>query len=268
MRPALARAWIAVLAIIVGGCGGGGGGGTGGSSSAPAPSAPSTIATLSIDSRNTGVSYPISVYSPPGAESQALPVIYVLDAESRFNSLTSVVQDTGMRAIVVGVANTGLARRQVDFLMPGADAYYRFILEELVPLIESRYRTDPLRRVLSGHSSSGLFVGYALFQEQPAQRRFAAFLCADPSFWQQPADVAEAQARLRTAFAMTALPVTFLLGGDAQGNLPSSNAMYASLLADNFPGLRLEHRTYNLGHVPMDSPFFRESLAIVLGTAP
>jgi predicted alpha/beta superfamily hydrolase len=260
VRDACARILVAVLAIIAAACGGGGG--TSGSSTAA--SVPSTVASLSIESRHTGATYPISVYVPPDAQAQALPVIYALDSESRFNPLMSVLQDTGTRAILVGVANTGGARRQVDFLMPGADAYYRFIVEELIPAIESRYPADPSRRLLSGHSSSGLFVGYALFQEQPAQRRFAAYLCADPSFWQQPAEVAQAQARLRLAFGMTGLPVTVLLGGDAQGNLASSNAMYASLLADNFQGLRLEHRTYNIGHVAMDSPFFRESLAIVL----
>jgi predicted alpha/beta superfamily hydrolase len=267
MSRAFVRTSMAVLAIAAAACGGGGGGASG-SSSTPAASIPSTVATFSIDSSHAGVSYPISVYVPPDSQAQTLPVIYALDAETRFNPLMSVMQDTGTRAILVGVGNTGGTRRQIDFLMPGADAYYRFVVEELVPVIESRYRADPSRRVLSGHSSSGLFVGYALFKEQPGQRRFAAFLCADPSFWQQPADVAQAQSRLRMAFAMTALPATFLLAGDAQGNLPSSSAMYASLLADNFQGLRLEHRTYNLGHVPMDSPFFRESLAIVLGAAP
>jgi enterochelin esterase-like enzyme len=256
-----AFAGLAAALILLAGCGGEGGSGA----PSPATSAVS-VASFSVDSRNTGISYPVSVYVPQNALSaQTLPVIYALDAETRFEPLMDVLQQSGTNAILVGISNTGANRRQVDFLLPGALAYYQFIVEELAPLIESRYRADPARRILSGHSSGGLFVGYALFMEAPANRRFSAFISADGSFWQQPDGVAQAEQQMFAANSGHAVPLTVVMGGDAQGNLPYVTQMYSTLLARNYPGMRLSLHGYNLGHVQMDAPFFREAIGIILG---
>jgi enterochelin esterase-like enzyme len=262
------RSDLAALAcaLMLFGCGGGGGGAGGGAPTATIPAG--AVTTFSLPSAQTGVTYPISVYVPADAASgPPAPVIYVLDAETRFEKLRDVMITVGVRATMVGVGNTGDERRQTDFLMPGADPYYRFLAEELVPAIESRYRVDAAQRILSGHSSSGLFAAYALFKETPAHREFAAFICADASFWQQPAEVAQAEAAMYAADAGHDFVVTMVMGGDSMGNLAFVTPVYQMLVARDYPGMRIAEFSYDLGHVPMDTFFFRDALGVVFPLA-
>jgi hypothetical protein len=62
----------------------------------------------------------------------------------------------------------------------GADAFLRFVAQELWPQLESRYRLGDAERVLSGHSLSALCALHALFQPQPFFRRV---LAGAPSIW-------------------------------------------------------------------------------------
>ncbi|HEX7557912.1 MAG TPA: hypothetical protein VF386_01880, partial [Usitatibacter sp.] len=117
--------------------------------------------------------------------------------------------------------------------------------------------------ILSGHSSSGLFVGYALFMEAPSNHQFSAFISADGSFWQQPVDVSDAEARMYAANLGHPIPVTVLLGGDSLGNLSYVYGIYYQLLGRDYPGMRLSLNTYSVGHVQMDAPFFAAALAVL-----
>lgn len=60
----------------------------------------------------------------------------------------------------------------------GAAAFHRFLAEELLPHLDSSYRTAPFR-LLIGHSFAGLFAAYSM-QEHLT---FNAFLAIDPSLW-------------------------------------------------------------------------------------
>jgi predicted alpha/beta superfamily hydrolase len=62
----------------------------------------------------------------------------------------------------------------------GAEKYLRFICEELIPLIDSKYATNPENRTLLGHSLGGLFTLYALFQHPETFNRYIA---GSPSLW-------------------------------------------------------------------------------------
>ncbi|HEY2629996.1 MAG TPA: alpha/beta hydrolase-fold protein, partial [Usitatibacter sp.] len=191
IRDILRSIAIATLCIVAS-CGGGGGGGGGPSTSQSTgdttmPTAGGAITLFSVDSKNTGIAYPITVYVPAGGDTGTpTPVIYLLDAETRFSTILPVLQASGVRATLVAVSNTGADRRQVDFLEPGADPYYAFLTQELKPLIESKYHVDPSRSVLSGHSSGGLFAMYAFFKDTPTNRPYFAILAEDGSYWQQP----------------------------------------------------------------------------------
>jgi enterochelin esterase-like enzyme len=261
------RAWLGLalsLCVCLAGCGGGGGG----SSSTPSTPTPSVTATslttLSVESRQSGILYPVSVYMPADAATgPPPPVIYVLDAETRFGPLLDVLQRSGVRAALVGVGNTGDTRRQVDFLEPGADPYYQFLVNELFPAVESRFRVDPARRVLSGHSSGGLFCMYALFKEAPANHVFTAFICADGSFWQQPDTVSQAEGAMYAANLGHDLPLTVVMGGDQLGNLAYMAPLYQQIVSRDYPGLRISEHAYAMGHVQMDAPFFNDALPLV-----
>ena len=138
-------------------------------------SAPITIGeTWRIHSKRLGEEREIRVYLPHSyADSKlSLPVIYALDGEGTGPATASAVQFmTGYsefpqmpEALVVAVINTD---RNRDMPIPqmygkgGEENFLAFLADELIPAIEQRYRTQPLR-ILIGHSQGGLFAHYAL----------------------------------------------------------------------------------------------------------
>ncbi|TNE60471.1 MAG: tetratricopeptide repeat protein [Alphaproteobacteria bacterium] len=145
------------------------------------------------------VSLPES-YDSVGANA-TYPVIYVLDgyltqfetvraAALANNKMGSLVPE----AIVVGLPSPNRVRdytpvhslknsdgTDAPFLEDsgGAEAYRRHLREELLPLIEAKYRTKPYR-VLVGHSFGGLFAIHDMLSADPL---FEAYIAIDPSLW-------------------------------------------------------------------------------------
>ncbi len=138
------------------------------------------------------------------------PVLVVLDGDleqpiaattARFYAETSQIPEL----IVVGVRNTDRGRDftpalQPDFPSPpeipvagGADNFLDFLGDELVPYIDRRYRTAPLR-ILVGHSLGGLFAIYTLGHRP---NLFTGYIVMEPSvWWNRGAEVAEAKVTL------------------------------------------------------------------------
>lgn len=110
------------------------------------------------------------------AQERRYPTVYLTDGDSLFPLLAPThmfltYDEPVPPAILVGIAygsfdpNAGNLRH-VDFTAPapnapGAEAFQRFLAEELIPEIERRYRADPARRVLVGQSRGGGFVLYS-----------------------------------------------------------------------------------------------------------
>ncbi len=126
------------------------------------------------------------------------PVIYVFDAELNFTSTVGVqtALNRGRRshmpeAIIVGIENTDRTRD----LTPtpaisekgqatlensgGGERFAAFLEKELLPMIDSRFRTSD-RRILIGHSFGGL-TAINIFLKHT--RLFSDYLAIDPSLW-------------------------------------------------------------------------------------
>jgi enterochelin esterase-like enzyme len=120
----------------------------------------------------------VYIWLPPGyAESDArYPVIYMHDGQNLFDPrglpggvdwgvdevIVDLVEQKKMSpAIVVGIANT-MDRRREYAPGPVGDGYARFIVEELVPSINSEYRTltGPQNTTVAGSSMGGLISLY------------------------------------------------------------------------------------------------------------
>ncbi|MBK9315983.1 MAG: hypothetical protein IPM55_17330 [Acidobacteria bacterium] len=130
--------------------------------------------TLQITSMRLNETREIRVALPHsyGNSSRRYPVIYATDGESLFLPAASAVQFMTTaselpqmpEAIVVGIMNKNRLR---DMPIPqtygkgGEERFLSFLADELVPFIEKRYLTQPLR-VLIGHSQGGTFAHYAL----------------------------------------------------------------------------------------------------------
>jgi enterochelin esterase-like enzyme len=115
----------------------------------------------SIRANFNGLLYSIQVYLPQAYvehPQQHFPVLYILDAEWRFDLLVQMVDAQGHIIIVVGIGNgdgSVTGRRATDYRMPGARDYYAFLIMQVIPTIDARYRTDPAHRTLAGHSYGG-----------------------------------------------------------------------------------------------------------------
>jgi hypothetical protein len=151
---------------------------------------------------------PFLVYTPPSYtdttyQPQRYPVLYLLDGDAHFHSVTGLVQilGTGVNAtfvvpemIVVAIPNTDRTRdltpthverdfegKPQPFLKTsgGMPNFLQFLKTELIPRIDSAYRTAPYR-IFVGHSLGGIAVIDALYT-MPAT--FNAYVAIDPSLW-------------------------------------------------------------------------------------
>lgn len=171
----------ALLAVVLAACGGGSGGG--------GPPIEGTRESRAIGSRFTGTDYSLSIYLPPASAGPrgGLPVVYVLDGDSWFDTLVGIAESTRTRLIIVGIGSSG--QRNRDFAPPnactanggGQAAYFDFIRQELIPYVERSVGGDPSQRALFGHSHGGSFVLYAMFSESPDEHSFKAYLASDSS---------------------------------------------------------------------------------------
>lgn len=125
------------------------------------------------------------------------PVVYVLDGDSLFpivapNHLFLHYDEKLPEAVIVGIAygsfDPAVNRRGHDFSAPapdagpdqgGAPAFSRFLKQELLPHVESRYRIDTRRRILFGQSRSGYLVLYSAFTDPDL---FWGRIASNPSF--------------------------------------------------------------------------------------
>jgi uncharacterized protein len=126
-----------------------------------------------------GREYHLSVWLPESytTSNQDYPVIYLLDGDINFGmaaGLTPLSHWTlgTPEVIVVGINydmesyDQFVKLRELDFKIPEirdapADSYANLFLDaltqEMIPFIESNYRTVPTDRCLMGYSSSGFF---------------------------------------------------------------------------------------------------------------
>jgi hypothetical protein len=255
------RSSILALLGLLAGCGGGGAGGGNGTLIA------GTLQTESITARGSGARYPLYIYLPPDSDTirATLPVVYLLDGESRTQTLVDIVRAMQARVIVVGIGNEAL--RAYDYVPPnlctpgggGEARFLDFIRLDLIPFIETNFGGDPRRRILLGHSHGGSFVLYALFAEAAASHHFSAYLASDASIGCMVANVDGWEAAY--AAANTALPVRLHVA--YAGN--EANAGFAlKVQRRNYSGLTLAAQLYGGGHIGMIPMAFTDALAFAL----
>lgn len=157
-----------------------------------------------------GRDYPIWVSLPASyadSPERRYPVLYVTDALYSFPLVRSVRNLVGQRGVniedfvLVGLPpQQGLTSKQSrsrdytptapdtsdpdhydEAVAYGGAAHYRdFLADQVLPLIDARYRTDPARRAFAGHSYGGLFGAYVLVTRP---QMFHSYILSSPSLW-------------------------------------------------------------------------------------
>ena len=175
----------------------------------------------------------VIVWLPPGYENhptRRYPVLYMHDGRQVFDPTTSTwgkswqVDELAQEMILSGelepfivVAMDCSDARAAEYA-PGAkgDDYLRFILTEMKPLVDERWRTDPERSAVAGASMGGLISFYAA--------------------WKHP-EVFEGAACLSSAFIRHFGGPMFRMVEAAQGELPETRLF---LSCGGAPGLEAE----------------------------
>ena len=161
--------------------------------------APVTLANArqyDLTSKVNGQAYRLFVYAPPKLDqAKPQPVVYVLDGSYYFPTATDAMAMNQLNGILVGVGyptddrDEVNRRRTFDLSLPtasgnqqygGGDAFLRVLEEEVKPFVTARYRIDPARQALFGHSLGGLMVLRQLFRNPQA---YSTFISASPSIW-------------------------------------------------------------------------------------
>lgn len=161
----------------------------------------------------TGDEYRVLIARPSGSPPPGgFPVIYLLDANATFGTVTEAVRLRARRPDVTGVvpcvvvgiayptqepydrrrrtfdftagpaADARLAARAGDASAPtgGGDAFRHWIEQQLIPRVDSAFPINPLRTALVGHSLGGYFAVRALLE---SPQIFRSYVAASPSLW-------------------------------------------------------------------------------------
>jgi len=146
----------------------------------------------------------IRVYLPPEYDSseQHYPVLYMHDGQNLFDDSTSYVGEWGIdeslnqlakesdfRLIVVGIDN-GQEKRMNELSPWGnkkygaaeGEAYMKFIVNQIKPYIDNKYRTlrDRDNTAIMGSSMGGLISHYAIYNYPQVFSKAGIF---SPSYW-------------------------------------------------------------------------------------
>jgi predicted alpha/beta superfamily hydrolase len=151
-----------------------------------------------VKSQVLGEERTVLVRTPAGYArgTERFPVLYMTDGDAHIQHTSGTVSFLARNArmpdmIVVGITNTDRTRdltpTRVEQLpgnpqarfptSGGADKFLKFIETELIPLVESKYRTQPYR-ALAGHSLGGLFAVHTMFTRPEL---FNSYIAVSPS---------------------------------------------------------------------------------------
>lgn len=252
---------LVALCVAVVGCGGGSG------ESTPLEGSRDT---RSITASATGTVYPLSIYLPPASAGprDRLPVVYVLDGESWFDTLVGIAESDALRIIIVAINSAG--QRSRDFVPPnnctpnggGHQSYLSFLRQELIPFVEVNIGGDPTQRTIFGHSHGGSFALFAMFSDTPGGHTFKTYVASDSSVSCMAATALAWEATY--AAATSRLPVRLHMSYATQGNY-QSNLNYADLIAQRrYADLEFLAQAYGGSHGGIVPQVLHEAMIFAL----
>ena len=235
------------------------------------------------EEREYWVSLPADYYTSKYTPAK-YPVVYLLDGDANFHSFTGMVQALSSGAysktpqmIVVGILNTDRTRDLTpsassraaffDKSVPlyknsgGNALFIRFLENELIPHIDSSYRTDDYK-ILTGHSFGGLTAVNILLNHTSL---FNAYIAIDPSLWWdnslllKQADSLFKKKEFKGAALFTGRAFKESVPEDTTTDMPRSNIAFHQLLDKYKPaGLKYKHQYYandDHGTIPVPASY-------------
>lgn len=218
------------------------------------------------DSFNISVQLPEKYYEKPD---EKYPTVYILDANFYFPMLAEVMKQYETAGILppmilVGIGYKSFATmdslRVRDYLYPaalpsdemknpgGGKNFNDFITNQLIPHIDTRFRTQTQNRALLGHSFGGYFTLYVLLNQLSVNTTtFANIASASPSLWYNNYYLSQLTEALKTRKSNNHLNVFISAGGkeDKQWNIEPVKKLSQSIDAAKAPQVNLQYSIYN-----------------------
>lgn len=250
----------------------------------------------------SGRDYEVFVSLPASYETQPnrrYPVLYVTDADYAFPIIRQVARRMNLNGpvieefILIGLSysrgDDGKVSRNRDYtptpngpsnasstIHGQGPAYQTYLKTRVLPFVENRFRADPKRRILLGHSYGGLLGAQILFTDPTL---FQGYILGSPSFWFDKRHIMTMEA----AYARTHrdLPAdVFMYIGEYEVPGPGPRhtkdtdmvadvrTMEATLKARGYPGLRVRSVVLeDEDHLTVAPVGFTRALVAVLPSA-
>lgn len=221
----------------------------------------------------SGRNYQVFVSLPPSYEDEPnrlYPVLYVTDPDYAFPIIRQIARRVNLEGpvvqdfILVGLSyadgDKGAASRRRDYtptpngpnnsagdIHGGGAAYQTYLKSQALPFIEQKFRADPERRILLGHSYGGLLGAQILFSD-PAM--FSSYVLGSPSLWYDKRHMLRVEADYARTHNDLKAQVFMYVGGYEVPGPDRRNTSGANLVADmktlqrnllsrNYPGLKV-----------------------------
>ncbi|HEY1073366.1 alpha/beta hydrolase [Brevundimonas sp.] len=301
---ALGLATILLAASIIAGCGERADAQTTSASAADgAPYVLKGTQVWSVPDPVSGRDYEVFVSLPASYETEPnrrYPVLYVTDADYAFPIIRQIARRVNLEGpvieefILVGLSyakgDNGADSRRRDYtptpngprssggaVHGGGAAYQTYLKTQALPFVDQKFRTDPARRVLLGHSYGGLLGAQIMFTDPTI---FSGYVLGSPSFWFDQRHMMKMEADY--ARSHTDLPAeVFMYVGAFEGPGPTARhdseadmvgdmrAMERALKSRAYPGLSLQSTVLtDEDHLTVAPVGFTRALMAVLPAKP
>ena len=230
-----------------------------------------------------GQEYNLYINLPRGYQDAAkkFPVVFVLDAQWDFTLAYSLYGEEYYdgfipEVILVGITWGGVnpnpdSLRVRDFSPThvnnavqsgGAPKFLSFLKDELIPFIDSHYRTIPGDRTLMGSSFGGLFTLYAMFN---GTESFHRYILTSPYIAYD--NYAISASEKMYAEKNSSLPVKlFMAQGELEGGVPQFQKFVDNLKAREFKDFSMQSRILeHMGHSGGKAEGYTRGLQFVFG---
>jgi len=258
-----------------------------------------TIVTRTFYSKWVRDKFKVTVYLPEDYEenrSVSYPVIYQLDGNNQ-GKLTAIlashfrcrgIVSTGIIVVGIGYYYDGwYDKRTRDYTYPRPDTsgkyymypgagggvrFYRFLKEELIPYVDTAFRTDneTRGRTLMGHSLGGYFALFTLFYDYQNERNpsklFRNFIAVSPALDYNRDYLLDLETKLVLSGAVPERVSVCMSMSDREdtGPIPVFPILIMRFNKWEYPGFRFQTRRFeNLKGPETIIPGYKEGLKFI-----
>lgn len=147
-----------------------------------------------VQSKKLNGTRQIMISLPPSYEKEPdrkFPLLFLLDGEYLFDAFSGAISyanywDDLPQVIIVGISQNANGERFIDSQFnpetgvpeEGGAKFYDFIVSELMPALDKKYRIAPFK-VIAGHDTTAGFLNFFLYKDNPL---FNAYISLSPEF--------------------------------------------------------------------------------------